>query len=139
MSLLDDLVKDHQAQLTTEEVEAARAKDEAARAQRAREARAALAEKAPPVETSPRRWGHDPDAHVAGMRAGDVFEMVDCGDDLDGEWLVEKIQGPPVQSGKPRFLLAARRGGGPPFAKIGEADFEAEVAEGRILRRGEKG
>ncbi len=140
MSLLDDLVDDHQKKTTDEEKEAAAEKLEAARRARAREARQAASEKAAgAVATTPQRWARDPDAQIAGFVPGDRFEMRDCGPDLDGVWEVVGVESRPTTPGEARHLVAARPEGGPPYAKIAEADVQAEIDCGRLVALKDRG
>lgn len=139
MSLLDDLVDDHKKKTTDEEKKAAAEKLEGARRARAREARQALSEQAAVVSTTPQRWARDPDAQIAGFVPGDRFEMRDCGPELDGVWEVVGVESRPTTPGAGRHLVAARPEGGPPFAKIAEADVQAELDCGRLVALKDRG
>lgn len=87
---------------------------------------------APPEEDSPRRWAHDPDvtADIGGLRVGHRFTFTDCGEELDGAWVVRALD---LQHPNPaqRFLTAARPTGGPPYIKMTEIDFLDELRLGR--------
>jgi hypothetical protein len=91
---------------------------------------------APPEESAPRRWAHDPDvtADIGGIRTGHRFEFSECGPELDGVWVVKGLDlnhPNPAQ----RFLVAERPEGGPPYIKMNEIDFldELRIGRARIL------
>jgi len=129
---LDDIlsataVKDAAAAVT----EAAERID--ARAQRARDM-----DSPPPaddgddgIERTVKRYAADPRDNIMGLKVGDGFVFSDSGEELDGRWIVAKVEGD-VDDPTSRALVASRDGKSPPYARIPEDVLREELGLGRL-------
>lgn len=134
---LDDIVS------ATSIQQAASAADEAAERANARAAervqRARDLDSPPPdeaddgIERKRRRYAADPRENIMGFKIGDALVFSDSGEDLDGRWIVAKVEGD-VDDPASRALVASRDGTSPPFARIPEDVVREELGLGRLER-----
>ena len=137
MGLLDEMIEDEDAQKKVEAAAALAAERDLTKARRMEDEQREVHERAArdtPTEIGRHRYVGDPDVAIAGFFLGDIFAMKDCGEELDGEWHVVKVENPILSSGKRRALWASRSPKAEkPFVEIEEADLQAEMDEGRVV------
>lgn len=109
------------------ESEAARApEDPTDRARRLDTAPDADAEEDDGIERSRRAYTADPRHNILGLTVGRRFAFHDSGDDLDGEWVVAKIEDDGSR------LYASRDGKTAPFIQIDEDVVREEIGNKRL-------
>lgn len=95
------------------------------------------------IETQRRRYAGDPHAwgsenhagDLCGLRVGSSFDILGGGEQLEGEWVVVRLN-LNYASASERHLYAGRSAtSGPPFIKITEADLKADIDDGVIRTR----
>lgn len=76
-------------------------------------------------------YAADPRHNIMGLTRGRPFTFVDAGADLDGLWIVAKVDasGPDASA---RYVVGSRDGQSPPFVKITEDVLREELALGRL-------
>jgi len=85
------------------------------------------------IQEGPQTWFGDPSHTICGMSPGNAFEMLDCGEELDGLWIVAKVDAPPGAPDERRKLVAHREAGGPPYMQITEDVVREEIEAGRLV------
>ncbi len=133
---LDDILSATSAKAVAEAVaEASERADERARA---RAQRARDMDSPPPaepgddgIERQRKRYAADPRDNIMGLKVGDGFTFSDSGEDLDGRWIVAKVEGS-VDDPESRALVASRDGKSPPYARIPEDVLREELGLGRL-------
>lgn len=117
--------------------DAAEAVEEAGARADERAARARELDSPPPaegddgIERQRKRYAADPRDNIMGLKVGDAIVFVDSGEDLDGRWVVAKVEGD-VDDPDSRALVASRDGKSPPFARIPEDVLREELGLGRL-------
>ncbi len=94
------------------------------------------------IETKRRRYSADPhawgEAHpgdLFGLRVGSSFDIHGGGEQLEGEWVVVRLNLTNATASE-RHLFAGRPGAsGPPYIRITEADLQADIDDGVIRIR----
>lgn len=140
MGLLDDITKGHStkrgaldAKLEAQKQEAAERKAAAEAAVAERDAKFAKAEAG--VQRGYRPWIGDPHYSVAGLHEGGTFEFRNVGPDLEGKYVVVRLEVTRNKAqGEPR-LWAARDDGQPPrppYIEMYESAVREEIALERI-------
>lgn len=132
---LDDIIQD------TAIKEAAATADAQLARQEARAARARELDSPPPaadaesgddgIERSRKRYAADPRDNIMGIKVGDRIAFNDSGEDLDGGWIVAKVEGD-VDDPSARALVASRDGKSPPYVRIPEDVLREELGLGRL-------
>ncbi|MCA9541247.1 MAG: hypothetical protein KC620_20240 [Myxococcales bacterium] len=95
---------------------------------------AKAADSPPEFELKRRPYAADPRHNIFGLMPGAKFEMSDCGPDMDGLWVVVKVNGEDPDPAV-RNLVAARDGVGPPYLKMTEEVLREELDVGRLALR----
>ena len=85
------------------------------------------------IQDGPQTWFGDPEFTICGMSPGNAFEMKDCGEELDGLWIIAKVDAPSGAPDSRRKLIAHRESGGPPYVTITEDVVREEIELGRLL------
>lgn len=83
------------------------------------------------IERERKRYAADPRDNIMGLKVGDAIVFEDSGEDLDGRWIIAKVEGG-VDDGDERALVASRDGKSPPFARIPEDVLREELGLGRL-------
>ncbi len=83
------------------------------------------------IERERKRYAADPRDNIMGLKVGDAIVFEDSGEDLDGRWIIAKVEGS-VDDGDERALVASRDGKSPPFARIPEDVLREELGLGRL-------
>ncbi len=92
------------------------------------------------IETRRRRYDADPHAwgsethsgELSGLKVGSTFEITSGGEQLEGEWVVVRLN-LTFATADQRHLYAGRpSASGPPYIKITEADLAADIEDGVI-------
>ncbi|MFT5433292.1 MAG: hypothetical protein ACI9OJ_003997 [Myxococcota bacterium] len=78
-------------------------------------------------------WFGDPTHTICGMSPGNRFEMVDCGEELDGIWVIAKVNAARGSRDSERKLFASREAGGPPYIEVTEEVAREEIELGRLI------
>lgn len=89
------------------------------------------------TETKRRRYAADPDAgahaqsaQLCGLRLGSSFDIMSGGRELEGEWVVLRLDVAEAQ------IVAGRPGAvAPPYIKMSEDDLKADIEDGVIRLR----
>lgn len=118
--------------------DAAEAVNEAVERANARAERARELDSPPPPETDEdgverqrKRYAADPRDNIMGLKVGDAIVFSDSGEELDGRWIVAKVEGS-VDEPASRALVASRDGKTGPFARIPEDVLREELGLGRL-------
>lgn len=130
--LLGDILASTQAAQAKAAVEEA-IERKAERAARAREMDSppAAEDEGDGIERTVRRYAADPRDNIMGLQVGARVTFVDSGEDLDGAWIVVKVEGA-VEDGDERALVASRDGQSPPYVRIPEDVVREELGLGRL-------
>lgn len=83
------------------------------------------------IERARKRYAADPRDNIMGLKVGDAIVFADSGEDLDGRWIIAKVEGD-VDGEAERALVASRDGKSPPFARIPEDVLREELGLGRL-------
>ncbi len=84
------------------------------------------------IEMERRPYAADPTQNVMGLIPGSKFVFMDCGEELNGLWVVAKIDAGEVSDPAIRGLYAGREGGGPPYIRMTEEVLLEELELGRL-------
>ena len=84
------------------------------------------------IEMERRPYAADPDQNIVGLIPGSKFVFSQCGEELDGLWVVAKIEAGDSADPAIRSLLAGRVGGGPPYIRMSEEVLREELNLGRL-------
>ena len=140
MGLLDEIAKGHgkKREEIDQKVLAQKQAEADAKAQAEEEARKKEEKRATfeaSIQRGHRPWVGDPDYAVGGLHHGGAFEFSQCGPDLDGRYVVVKLEITRNKGmGEPR-LWAARETGqppAPPYIEMVESAVREEIAFGRL-------
>jgi len=84
------------------------------------------------IEMERRPYAADPTQNIMGLIPGSKFVFVDCDAELNGLWVVAKIDAGEISDPAIRGLYAGREGGGPPYIRMTEEVLLEELELGRL-------